>query len=270
MGPSGGQGVGRAARRAGDRAARLARQRRLVRPAGAAAVGATGGARPARPRPLGGAAAGVADLLARQHLHAALPAAQAGSRARLHRGPRRRRAVGPLVRRPLPGARRQARADRPAAAGAVRRARRPHRRTVGRRPRRACAEALCWRRPRAAAGRLQAAWPLRGGRPPPAAAVGAQGRQRRRLRRRHTDAWIEKAQFRQLFERTEVALAAKVTCPVLSVEADPAKATAEATRAIFAKTAASFAHCKVADGQHHAHLEQPEKVADVLNQFLQL
>jgi pimeloyl-ACP methyl ester carboxylesterase len=85
-----------------------------------------------------------------------------------------------------------------------------------------------------------------------------------------TDAWIEKAQFRQLFQRTEAALAAKVTCPVLSVEADPARATSEATRAIFAKSAASFTHCKVADGQHHAHLEQPEKVAEVLNQFLQL
>jgi pimeloyl-ACP methyl ester carboxylesterase len=85
-----------------------------------------------------------------------------------------------------------------------------------------------------------------------------------------TDEWIEKAQFRQLFDRTEAALAAKVTCPVLSVEADPAKATAQATRAIFAKSAASFVHCKVAAGQHHAHLEQPEKVAEVLNQFLQL
>lgn len=85
-----------------------------------------------------------------------------------------------------------------------------------------------------------------------------------------TDVWIEKAQFRQLFDRTEAALAAKVTCPVLSVEANAANATSEATQAIFAKSAASFVHCKVASGQHHAPLGQPEKVAEVLNQFLQL
>lgn len=185
LGPGGGQSVGRAGKRAPDRPARLARQRRLFRPAGAAAVGAAGGARPAGTRPLGGAAADGADFLAGQHLHAALPAAQAGPRARLHRGPRRRRPVGPAVRRPLPGARRAPGAAGPETAGAVRRARRPNGTVAGRRAGRAPASGRAdARAARAAGGRLPPAWFVRGGRPSAAAALGAQGR-RRRLHRRH-------------------------------------------------------------------------------------
>jgi len=83
-----------------------------------------------------------------------------------------------------------------------------------------------------------------------------------------SDPLLEKAEFRSLFDKTVATLASKVKCPVLSIEADPQKATAEATQAILTKAAASFEHQKLSSG-HHAHLDEPEKVAELLNRFLQ-
>ncbi|CAB3380211.1 Hypothetical predicted protein [Cloeon dipterum] len=82
-----------------------------------------------------------------------------------------------------------------------------------------------------------------------------------------SDPWLDTALFRNLFERTESTLASKIKCPVMSIESDSQQATSEATRQILAKAAASFEHQNVG-GNHYAHLEQPEKVAAVLNRFL--